>query len=174
MLEEVDRLKRIVDEFSQFARLPRPTLAVLDLKATVEPVMALYAPHHGLAYEVQLASDVRVKADRDQLTQVLVNLVKNAEETMTEGGRITVRVMAEDGVGVLEVEDEGRGIPPELKSRLFEPYVTTKPQGTGLGLAIAFRIAQEHGGQLTARDAPKRGTIFRLTLPLVARPRSLS
>ena len=70
---------------------------------------------------------------------------------------------------MLEVEDEGPGIPPELRSRLFEPYVTTKPQGTGLGLAIAQRIALEHGGQITARDAPQRGTIFRLALPLLGR-----
>jgi signal transduction histidine kinase len=165
VLEEVDRLKRIVDEFGQFARLPRPTLVELDLQDTVQPVMALYAPHQGRSYELELASGVRVRADRDQLTQVLVNLVKNAEESMSEGGRVTVRVAAEGPLAVLEVEDEGPGIPPELKGRLFEPYVTSKPQGTGLGLAIAQRIAQEHGGQLTARDAPRRGTIFRLVLP---------
>ena len=174
VLEEVDRLKRIVDEFSQFARLPHPTLAELDLAETVQPVMALYAPHHGLTYEVNLAHDVRVRADRDQLAQVLVNLVKNAEESMGDGGRITVRVKVEDGAGVLEVEDEGPGIPPELKSRLFEPYVTTKPQGTGLGLAIAQRIAMEHGGQLTARDGTHRGTVFRLALPLLGKPKPTS
>lgn len=165
VLEEVDRLKRIVDEFSHFARLPRPTLAELDLGATIAPLMALYSPHDGLRYDVRLASGVRARADKDQLAQVLVNLVKNAEEAMPEGGLVTVRVRAAETGAILEVEDEGPGVPAELKDRLFEPYVTTKPQGSGLGLAIASRIATEHGGELSVHDAPRRGTVFRLTLP---------
>lgn len=165
VLEEVDRLKRIVDEFSHFARLPRPTLAELDLGATIAPLMALYSPHDGLRYDVRLASGVRARADKDQLAQVLVNLVKNAEEAMPEGGLVTVRVRAAETGAILEVEDEGPGVPSELKARLFEPYVTTKPQGSGLGLAIASRIAREHGGELSVHDAPRRGAVFRLTLP---------
>lgn len=165
VLEEVDRLKRIVDEFSHFARLPRPTLAELDLGATIAPLMALYSPHDGLRYDVRLASGVRARADKDQLAQVLVNLVKNAEEAMPEGGLVSVRVRAAESCAILEVEDEGPGVPAELKDRLFEPYVTTKPQGSGLGLAIASRIATEHGGELSVHDAPRRGTVFRLTLP---------
>lgn len=165
VLEEVDRLKRIVDEFSHFARLPRPTLAELDLGATIAPLMALYSPHDGLRYDVRLASGVRARADKDQLAQVLVNLVKNAEEAMPEGGLVTVRVRAAETGAILEVEDEGPGVPAELKDRLFEPYVTTKPQGSGLGLAIASRIAREHGGELSVHDAPRRGAVFRLTLP---------
>jgi signal transduction histidine kinase len=81
------------------------------------------------------------------------------------GGRITVRVRASDTHAVLEVADEGPGVAPELKARLFEPYVTTKPQGTGLGLAIAQRIAQEHGGRLEVLDEAPRGACFRLSLP---------
>jgi len=166
VLEEVDRLKRIVDEFSHFARLPRPQAQPVELAALVQPVMALYAPHDGLTYDVQLEPDVRALADRDQVTQVLVNLVKNAEEAMAgAGGRITVRVHGTSTHAVLEVSDEGPGIAPELRARLFEPYVTTKPQGTGLGLAIARRIAQEHGGTLDAVDATPKGTCFRLSLP---------
>lgn len=165
VLEEVDRLKRIVDEFSHFARLPRPTLAELDLGATIAPLMALYSPHDGLRYDVRLASGVRARADKDQLAQVLVNLVKNAEEAMPEGGLVSVRVRAAETGAILEVEDEGPGVPAELKDRLFEPYVTTKPQGSGLGLAIASRIATEHGGELSVHDAPRRGAVFRLTLP---------
>lgn len=165
VLEEVDRLKRIVDEFSHFARLPRPTLAELDLGATIAPLMALYSPHDGLRYDVRLASGVRARADKDQLAQVLVNLVKNAEEAMPEGGLVSVRVRAAETGAILEVEDEGPGVPSELKARLFEPYVTTKPQGSGLGLAIASRIAREHGGELSVHDAPRRGAVFRLTLP---------
>jgi nitrogen fixation/metabolism regulation signal transduction histidine kinase len=171
MLEEVDRLKRIVDEFSQFARLPRPTLVPLELADAVQPVMALYASHDGLDYVTDLAKGVSVKGDRDQLAQVLVNLVKNAEEAMTgRAGKITVRVKAEGTDAVLEVQDEGPGIPEELRARIFEPYVTTKQQGTGLGLAIASRIAQEHEGRLElgsaeAEAGAAKGACFRLVLP---------
>jgi signal transduction histidine kinase len=168
VLEEVDRLKRIVDEFSQFARLPRPQLVELDLAQTLAPVMALYTPRGALTYEAALAADLRVLADRDQLTQVLVNLIKNAEEAMPNGGKVTVRALAMGPMAAIEVEDEGPGIAPDLKARLFEPYVTTKPQGTGLGLAIALRIAQEHGGTLEVHDGA-RGALFRLTVPLLKR-----
>ncbi|MFO0596587.1 MAG: ATP-binding protein [Myxococcaceae bacterium] len=166
VLEEVDRLKRIVDEFSQFARLPRPELAQHDLADVVQPVMALYASHDGIAFEVALERGAVVKVDRDQVTQVLVNLVKNAEEAMAQRtGSIHVRVKQAGAEAVLEVEDEGPGIPADLRARLFEPYVTTKPQGTGLGLAIAQRIAQEHGGRLEVADGAKGGALFRLSLP---------
>jgi nitrogen fixation/metabolism regulation signal transduction histidine kinase len=167
VLEEVDRLTRIVDEFSQFARLPRSQRTPVDLASALQPVLALYAPHHGLRYQVALTPDLQVLADRDQLTQVLVNLIKNAEEAMPGGGCVSVRVAAGDGGAVVEVQDEGPGIAPELRSRLFEPYATTRPHGTGLGLAIARRIAQEHGGRLEALDAPGGGALFRLTLPLL-------
>jgi len=169
VLEEVDRLKRIVDEFSQFARLPRPELAVHDLADVVQPVMALYTAHDGIGFTLALEKGGLVSIDRDQLTQVLVNLVKNAEEAMVgRAGAIHVRIKAGDEQVVLEVEDEGPGIPAELKARLFEPYVTTKPQGTGLGLAIALRIIQEHGGQLDVTDGQAGGALFRISLPRVS------
>ncbi len=168
VLEEVDRLKRIVDEFSQFARLPRPQLAPLDLAEVVQAVMSLYAEHDGVGYDVVLEKGALVSIDRDQLTQVLVNLIKNAEEAMTgRKGAIHVRVKRGAQI-VLEVEDEGPGIPAALKDRLFEPYVTTKPQGTGLGLAIALRICQEHDGRLEVADGAAGGALFRLSLPVLS------
>lgn len=164
MLEEVTRLTRIVDEFSQFARLPRPELKALQLDELVRQLMTLYAPHDGLTFDTQLAP-ATANADRDQLTQVLVNLVKNAEEAMVgRTGRISVRVTAGEELRV-EVEDEGPGIPPELKDRLFEPYVTTKEHGTGLGLAIARRIIEEHHGRLELHEGSSGGALFRVVLP---------
>ncbi|MBL8913097.1 MAG: HAMP domain-containing protein [Archangium sp.] len=168
VLEEVDRLKRIVDEFSQFARLPRPELAQHDLADVVQPVMALYTSHDGITFNVALERGGLVSIDRDQVTQVLVNLIKNAEEAMSgKTGAIHVRIKPATEV-ILEVEDEGPGIPENLKARLFEPYVTTKPQGTGLGLAIAQRIMQEHGGRLEVADGAKGGALFRVSLPRVS------
>lgn len=173
VLEEVERLRRIVDEFSRFARLPRPQLAPVDLSELAQGVLSLYAsPPEGLALHAELEPGVVAQADRDQLTQVLVNLVKNAEEAMARtGGALYVRVRGTEAEAQVEVEDTGPGIAPELRARLFEPYFTTKQGGTGLGLAIAARIAQEHGGRLEAGGEPGRGARFTLTLPRATPPR---
>lgn len=173
VLEEVERLRRIVDEFSRFARLPRPELAPLDLSELAGQVLSLYAerPIAGpgsptLRYQTALERGLKVQADKDQLTQVLVNLVKNAEEAMAAtGGTITVSARAEGPSAVLRVADEGPGVPPDARARIFEPYITTKSDGTGLGLAIAARICQEHQGSLSLDDAP-RGATFAVRLPL--------
>ena len=164
VLEEVERLRRTVDEFSQFARLPRPTLQRIELKELASQVLTLYAPGK-VTYASELEQGVAVMADRDQLTQVLVNLVKNAEEAMSEnGGQVTVRVAADQKTAWFEVEDEGPGVPVDQRARIFEPYVTTKTQGTGLGLPIAARIALEHSGSLQLLES-KTGARFRFTVP---------
>jgi signal transduction histidine kinase len=164
VLEEVERLRRTVDEFSQFARLPRPTLARLNLTELAAQVLSLYSPHQ-VTYRSELTPDVWVEADRDQLTQVLVNLIKNGEEAMIDtGGEVLVRVGVDGTNAFLEVQDAGPGVPPDQRARIFEPYVTTKAGGTGLGLPIAARIALEHGGKLELLDAPT-GARFRFTLP---------
>ncbi|HZN92190.1 MAG TPA: ATP-binding protein, partial [Myxococcales bacterium] len=166
VLEEVDRLKRIVDEFTRFARLPKPQLQDLDLGELVQQVLTLYAsPPPGITLEPALEAGLTAKGDRDQLTQVLVNLVKNAQEAMPGGGRIWVRARARDGQAVIEVEDTGPGVKPEDRTRIFEPYFTTKGAGTGLGLAIAARVCQEHGGALEVDGEPGKGALFRVTIP---------
>ena len=166
VLEEVDRPKRIVDEFTRFARLPKPELQDLELGELVEQVLALYAaPPPGVELEPALEPGLKVRGDRDQLTQVLVNLVKNAQEAMPGGGRIWIRAHARDHQAVVEVEDTGPGVKPEDRARIFEPYFTTKGAGTGLGLAIAARICQEHGGALEVDGQPGKGALFRVTLP---------
>ncbi|WP_375757752.1 ATP-binding protein [Corallococcus exercitus] len=167
VLEEVERLRRIVDEFSRFARLPKPQLAPVDLSELAQSVLSLYAaPPEGIQLEPALQTGVVARADRDQLTQVLVNLVKNAEEAMTgKGGALRVRVKGTDADAIVEVEDEGPGIPLEHRARIFEPYFTTKDGGTGLGLAIAARILQEHGGRLEVGGEPGQGARFSVVLP---------
>ena len=97
-----------------------------------------------------------VQADRDQLAQLLHNLLKNAEEAMPSGGQVTVRTRADGDRAVLEVEDTGPGIPAEDRERVLEPGVTTKGSGSGLGLALAARIAQGHGGALEVDSGATR------------------
>ncbi len=168
VLEEVARLKRIVDEFSRFARLPKPQLETLNLTELCTQVMGLYSSEGSrVRYVAEIAPGITVRGDRDQLTQVIINLLKNADESMGEkGGQVTLRLSKETTQACIDVEDQGPGIPESDRERIFEPYFTTKSGGTGLGLAIASRIATEHGGSLTAGSAPTPGARFRLSLPL--------
>jgi signal transduction histidine kinase len=168
VLEEVERLGRIVDEFSQFARLPKPQLSRVDLAELVRQVLTFQAaPSQGIEIQRELQPGVLVRADRDQLVQVLLNLLKNAEQALTGGGRIRVGVEGKAGKALLRVDDSGPGIPAENRPRIFEPYFTTKEGGSGLGLAIARRICQEHGGELglMSEHQPGWGTTFVLELP---------
>ena len=167
VLEEVERLRRIVDEFSRFARLPRPELSRVDMGDLAAQVLALYqSPPPGITLSQALEPGLYALADRDLLTQVLVNLVKNAEEALGDkGGHIKVRALRRGDDVVVEVSDTGPGIRPEDRNRLFEPYFTTKSGGTGLGLAIAARICQEHGGRLEVGGEPGKGASFTLSLP---------
>ena len=166
MQEEVQRLKRTVEAFARFARLPRTVAVPLDLGLWAEQALQLYGASPGLELETSLPPGVRVLADRDQLAQVLHNLLRNAEEAM-EGrpGWVSVRVSAQGGRAVLEVEDGGPGIPEEERTRVFELSHSRRPGGTGMGLAIARRIAAEHQGTLEVETGSRGGALFRLTLP---------
>ena len=167
VLEEVERLKRTIDSFSQFARMPKPRRAPLDLSAHLRELLPLHASTRA---DIQVSSEIepglRVDGDRDQLTQVLVNLLRNAEDAMPHGGQLWVRARSRNGKVIVEVEDTGPGLTQETRAQLFTPYFTTKQKGTGLGLPISARIAQEHGGALEASGKPPPGALFRLELPL--------
>jgi nitrogen fixation/metabolism regulation signal transduction histidine kinase len=168
--EEVRRLKRIVDEFSRFARLPAPERAPVAPAELVAAVLALFPePPAGVSLRREVAPGLPpVLADRDQVLQVLLNLVSNALEAMPGGGAVELTARrAPEGVA-FAVADGGPGIAEADLARVFEPYYTTKAGGTGLGLAIARRIAEEHGGALEVASAPGRGATFTLTLPAAA------
>jgi nitrogen fixation/metabolism regulation signal transduction histidine kinase len=170
ILEEVERLKRIVTEFSQFARMPRPDPTMLPVEEVARHAVGLHAGGPvGVRLEVEGALEP-VRADRDQLTQVLVNLVKNGAEAAQarhgeHGGRVDV-VLSPDERGVrIEVVDNGTGISEEDKLQIFQPYFTTKAGGTGLGLAIVDRIVRDHGGSIDVHDAEGGGAVFEIVLP---------
>jgi nitrogen fixation/metabolism regulation signal transduction histidine kinase len=172
VLEEADRLKRIVAEFSDFARMPKPEFARIDLNDTVRSALALYkdaTPPVESKLDPQLPE---LDADKGQINQVLLNLVENARDALgqREGGRIvvTTRRGDTDDRALLVVEDNGPGVPSELKDKVFAPYFTTKHAkgGTGLGLAIVHRIVNDHGGRITISDASGGGARFAIELPL--------
>jgi nitrogen fixation/metabolism regulation signal transduction histidine kinase len=167
ILEELRSLRKIIDEFSEFARMPRPRLGPLDLNAVVEQVLGLYqARAAGFQVERELAPDLPpVSADRDLLARALGNLVANALEAMGEGGTLRLRTQRRDGAVAVEVEDTGPGLDDEQRTRLFTPYFTTKKGGTGLGLAIVQGIVSDHGGRVEVRSTRGSGTTFTLILP---------
>ncbi|MFN7972777.1 MAG: ATP-binding protein [Acidobacteriota bacterium] len=173
VLEEVEKLRRIVEEFSQFARLPKPMMTLCDLNDVARGVLKLHA---GAASRVALREDLDATLpsfffDQDQVHRVLVNLVQNAIDVSPSGGDVVVatRRMGEEGRALLTVTDHGPGVDPEIRDRLFAPYFTTKAHGTGLGLAISARIVEEHGGSIAAAPA-QPGTTFTVSLPLRAVP----
>ena len=170
ILDEVQRLKGIVSEFSNFARMPAPNLGPLDLNEVVEAALRLYATNDVPPRRELSPSLPTAHADRDQISQVLINLLENARDAVagTEGA-ITVRTLVVDGRPAFEVADTGPGLSDDTKARLFTPYFTTKPKGTGLGLAIVHRIVTDHGGEIRVLSAPHEGARFLVVLsPLPA------
>jgi signal transduction histidine kinase len=105
--------------------------------------------------------------DKDKVVQVLLNLVKNAIESMDESGTVTITLYQEQSKGVIEVQDTGCGIPESNLQQLFHPFFTTKESGTGLGLAICHKIIQDHCGKIEVESIVNEGTVFRIYLPLV-------
>ncbi len=172
--EEVRRLKRIVDEFSRFARLPRPEPVLVPAGELVAALLGLYpAPPPGVRLEREVDEGLpAVSVDRDQMLQVLLNLVRNATEAMPRGGTLRLAARRAGAEVVVSVSDTGPGIAPGDLPRVFEPYFTTKAGGTGLGLAIAERIVSEHGGRLEVASSPGQGATFTVRLPVATGPAS--
>jgi PAS domain S-box-containing protein len=164
-LTEMKRLAGLVEEFLQFARPQPPRPARGDLRATAAVVTALIGPDAERAGVDLVASDgppVIADYDDEKMKQVIFNLLCNAVEAAGRGGRVRVRVAARDGGTVLEVEDDGPGL-PSPDAPIFEPFFTTKPEGTGLGLAIVHRIVSDHGGHIDVDSRPGR-TLFTVSL----------
>jgi signal transduction histidine kinase len=166
---EVDALKRILQEFSEFARLPAPRFEAFRLGQALADLEALYAGEVA-ARRLEFAppeGDVDLVADAGQLKQALVNLIQNGLEALDGGGRVRVSAAVEGGALEIAVSDTGAGLSPERRARLFVPDLTTKAHGTGLGLVIVQRIVHDHRGTIAVESAPGRGTTFRIRLPLV-------
>ncbi|HET6377978.1 MAG TPA: PAS domain-containing sensor histidine kinase [Methylocella sp.] len=177
IIRQVDDIKRMVDEFSSFARMPKARLESDDIGECVRQVLFLMrVGHPNITFEEKLpAGPVHVPFDRRLLAQALTNIVKNATEGIAEHageagfqGKISVAVNVAGNAVTIDVIDNGKGFPKENRQRLLEPYVTTRAEGTGLGLPIVAKILSDHGGGIELRDAPGgRGAWVRLFFPLV-------
>jgi two-component system nitrogen regulation sensor histidine kinase NtrY len=179
VLEEVHRIAHIVSEFTKFQRLPAPNPEAMDLVQAAKHVVSLHAVdpemvQTGTSREPRVELTVEdvpeVRADRDQIIQVLTNLVQNgleAASAVRPDPKVAVSLRLVDPKHVrITVRDNGPGVPDEMRDRLFEPYATSKPTGTGLGLAICQRIIFEHGGEISYRPATKGGAVFEIRLPV--------
>jgi two-component system, NtrC family, nitrogen regulation sensor histidine kinase NtrY len=165
IVRQVDDIKRMVDEFSRFARMPKPVIAAEDLADTVRQVVFLMRVGHAdIDFKVELpAESTPTRFDRRLISQALTNIIKNATEAISAvppaelgRGRIAVSMRRDGKEVVIDVIDNGIGLPKENRARLLEPYVTTREKGTGLGLAIVGRILEEHGGRIELHDAAEK------------------
>ncbi len=176
--QEINRLERIVRDFLLFARPSDPKLTILPAGQPLREVQALLAPqlqNNNIQLAVVETCEASIKADLQQIKQVLINLVQNAADSIGHNGSIKLRARLDtvrladrptDAV-VLEVADTGKGITPEVQKRLFDPFFSTKEGGTGLGLPIAARIIENHGGALQYQTRINHGTTFGIVLPRV-------
>jgi two-component system nitrogen regulation sensor histidine kinase NtrY len=176
IVRQVDDIKRMVDEFSRFARMPKPVMEGEDVADTVrQAVFLMRVGHPGIDIEADIKQDpMRAQFDRRLISQALTNIIKNATEAIEavppdqlDKGRIDVIAARENEDIVIDVIDNGIGLPKVARARLLEPYVTTREKGTGLGLAIVGRVLEDHGGRIELKDASdfrpgQRGAWMRL------------
>ena len=170
IINQVQAMKHMVDDFRDYARMPAPVPVELDLNALVREVLGLYETSH-VAIDLLLADELPpVLGDATQLRQIIHNLLRNAEDALADQPepRILIGTEANGRFARLLVEDNGPGFPAEILARAFEPYVTTKPKGTGLGLAIVRKIVDEHGGRIdiTNKNGTGGGAQISIRLPL--------
>jgi two-component system sensor histidine kinase HydH len=167
--KEVARLKGLVTNFLEFARPSAPRRILIEPQVLLESVGQLAgetAKMAGIAIRIESGHVPAVFVDAEQIKQVLLNLILNAVQAMPSGGEISLRSHQENGSILLEIADQGVGIPEENLERIFDPFFTTRAGGTGLGLSIAYQIINRHGGHLSVRNNPNGGSTFIVVLPL--------
>jgi len=173
IVNQVDAMKRMVNEFSDYARSPAPQLQKLDLNNLIKEVVSLYDQSGSKISLVLEKQPCPIKGDSTMLRQVIHNLLQNAQDALVDqtDATIAVQTKIEGEMLALTVTDNGLGFPEDMLLRVFEPYVTTKSHGTGLGLAIVKKIIEEHKGSIKIENVPKAmqttGAIVAIKIPLL-------
>ncbi|MEZ5332600.1 MAG: ATP-binding protein [Thermoanaerobaculia bacterium] len=167
IVREVATMQSMVDEFSRFARMPRPQPSEIDVHKLLRETLHLYEQiKDGVAVSGSVAAGAdRAWLDGEQIKRVLINLLDNAVAAVEPPGTVQVAVAQDDGHLTIRVSDSGAGIPPEARAKLFLPHFSTKGRGTGLGLSIVHRIVTEHHGTVRVEENEPRGTVFTIELP---------
>jgi len=172
MMKEVDRLNAVISNLLDFARPKDPVLEPCDIGDLIRHVLTLTESDFQskeIGISLNIAENLpQVRLDRDQMTQVLLNILLNAVQVMESGGQISIgaNIRTETRQLELTVSDNGKGIPVDDLPRIFDPFFTTKKQGAGLGLAIAHTIIENHHGEITVESEEGKGSTFRIRLPI--------
>jgi signal transduction histidine kinase len=168
--KEIEHLRGVTEEYLRLARVPNPQLEPEYLGELASSTAQFLRPElsaGGVDLELDVAETLPLVAmDEAQIRQVLLNLLKNAREAMPDGGKVRLSVRAADDGVVVRVEDDGAGMEPEQRERIFDLFYTTKKLGTGLGLPLSQQIVLAHGGYITCESVPGNGTMFELWFPV--------
>lgn len=169
--KETDRLEQIVDGFLRYVHRPELQLATLNVSDLVGDMIDFYSPQahsHALTVRQSLSSEsLMCRVDPGALKQVLLNLFINAQQAMDSGGELMIHTTRRDNRAVIQVNDTGRGIPPEKLPAIFRPFSSSRTGGTGLGLATARKLIEAHGGTISVHSEVGKGTSFTIDLPLI-------
>ena len=172
IITQVERITKVMNQLLAFARRRTPEWRTIDLSEIMEDTLEMFQEriaHSGITIEKTIEPSLPpVRADRDQLIQVLINLVMNSIHAMPEGGQLKLNLAREGSRICLSLSDTGHGMPEEICSKVFEPFFTTKDfgKGTGLGLTVVKGIVEEHGGTIEVESIVDKGTTFWIRLPL--------
>ena len=180
LIEQIDNLSNIATEFSNFAQIPNARNQVFELAAQMKKVIGLFEPDERASIEFNYKGfeDIKVNADREQLSRAIINLMKNAIQSIPENrkGKIKISLNRREHVAIITVSDDGQGIPFELRNKLFSPSFTTKTSGMGLGLAIVKNIVENFSGRIWFETELEKGTTFYIEIPVYenTEPESIS
>jgi two-component system sensor histidine kinase HydH len=171
MIQEVDRLNRVISELLEFARPTQLNPKSTDINELLEHSVRLIqqeATTKGVTIKLNLSQQqLFAEIDSDRFSQCLLNLYLNAFQAMDNGGQLTIEnFITEESLIKIEIKDTGSGIHNEELNKIFDPYFTTKTQGTGLGLAIVHKIIEAHRGEIKVRSVPGHGTVFTIIIPV--------
>jgi len=171
MRAEVRRIQRVIEDYLQFARLPKLQRQPVDLNAFLRQKLEFMRGELEQS-NVKLRTHfdpalTSINADAEQLWQTVLNLIRNSREAMPDGGELIIGTWRDGAQALLRVSDNGKGMTGEHVKRMFEPFFTTKKEGTGLGLALVQQIVTEHGGHVECESASGKGSIFTVFLPLL-------
>jgi len=172
LIEQIDSLSRIATEFSNFAKMPKAQFGLFSLNELIQSIYDLYKKQENETLSIAAhfpEEDCLVRADREQLSRVLSNLIKNAIQAIPEDrkGAVNIHFSLSGTLAIIKVRDNGTGIPEHLQEKVFVPNFTTKSSGTGLGLAISKNIIEAHSGRIYFDTRPNEGTDFYIELPYI-------
>jgi two-component system, NtrC family, nitrogen regulation sensor histidine kinase NtrY len=170
LIEQIDNLSNIATEFSNFAKIPTARNQVFLLAEQLQKIIELFESHENveIKFHPSKLENIEVNADREQLSRALINLLKNAIQSIPEGqtGKIDIHLKRRDHMALILVTDNGAGIPEELREKLFSPSFTTKSSGMGLGLAIVKNIVENFAGKIWFETDTEKGTTFYIEIPV--------